>query len=205
MEDTRARFFLSIIPESSGDLPDNFRGLGHESLNFDFGRRGTLFDGKCLARRALPEYPVSAIETGQRVGERNLWSAVGYADAAGRADAYRAAYRSALRLEPVAESGFDVYADGGALTYVKEGCADADESGRFLLSVFPKSRSDLPEEFRELGHESLNFDFARYGARFDGACVARRALPPYPIASIETGQWIPGSGRLWTVEIAVGD
>ena len=139
------------------------------------------------------------------MGERNLWSAVGYADAAGRADAYRAAYRSALRLEPVAESGFDVYADGGALTYVKEGCADADESGRFLLSVFPKSRSDLPEEFRELGHESLNFDFARYGARFDGACVARRALPPYPIASIETGQWIPGSGRLWTVEIAVGD
>ena len=204
-EDTRARFFLSVIPESAADLPDGFRALGHESLNFDFGRRGTIFDGKCLARRALPGYPVSAIETGQRVGERNLWVGVGYSDAAGRADAYRAAYRSSRFLEPVAKSGFDVYADGGGLTYVKEGCSDADARGRFLLSVFPKSRADLPQEFRDLGHESLNFDFARYGARFDGVCVATRTLPAYPIASIETGQWIPNGGRLWSVEIAVGD
>ena len=43
---------------------------------------------------------------------------------------------------------------------MKEGCSDEDESGRFLLSVFPQSRAGLPEEFRELGHEALNFDFA---------------------------------------------
>ena len=39
----------------------------------------------------------------------------------------------------------------------------------------------------------------------DGACVIVRRLPDYPIAKIETGQWIPGGERLWDAVIRVGE
>ena len=204
-EDARGRFFLSIVPKTASDLPPEFRELGHESLNFDFGRRGAMLDGVCMMRRALPGYPISVIETGQRLGGRNLWLAAARADSSW-SDAYRDARRQALARPPAARSDFDVYMleDGGArLVYIKRQCGESDDDGRFLLSVFPESRGDLPPEFRELGHESLNFDFPRYGARLGEDCVIIRALPEYPIRAIETGQWIPGGGRLWTARFDV--
>ena len=70
--------------------------------------------------------------------------------------------------------------------------------GRFLLSAFPVSMDDLPTEFRGLGHHPLNFGFEAYGAVFDGKCVMLRALPSYPIAWIETGQWVEDGGDLWS-------
>ena len=110
-----------------------------------------------------------------------------------------------MALEPVARSSFDVYLDGDRLIYLKEPCATADARGRFLLSVFPVSTDDLPPEFRGLGHESLNFDFDAHGAVFDGMGVAMRTLPEYPIAEIETGQYVPGGGRLWTARFQIGE
>ena len=78
---------------------------------------------------------------------------------------------------------------------------------RFSLSAFPFARNDLPKWARDAGleHESLNFDFAEYGAIFDGKCAIIRRLPNYPIGSIETGQWIPGEGELWSGRVSVGD
>ena len=99
-----------------------------------------------------------------------------------------------------------MWLSGGGLTYVKEGCGEEDARGRFALSVFPVDQNDLPQSARDAGsdHEPLNFDFHRYGAIFDGKCVIIRDLPDYPIRRIETGQWLPGEGELWRVEIAVG-
>ena len=78
--------------------------------------------------------------------------------------------------------------------------------GRFLLSVFPVSTDDLPPESRGVGHESLNFDFDSHGAIFDGRCVILRTLPDYPIAAVETGQWVPGGDKLWTANrIPIGE
>ena len=203
-EDTRGRFLLSVFPKDANDLPDEFREAGHEPLNFDFDLQGAIFDGRCAAIVPMPPYPVAAIRTGQWVHDgEGLWSApMTYLDPE-LSDAYRQAHAAAAASEPVARANYDVYRDGGRLIYVKETCAAEDARGRFLLSVFPKSRDDLPEKFRELGHESLNFDFDDYGAAFDGKCVVIRVLPDYPIASVETGQWIPGGASLWKAEFAV--
>ena len=203
-EDTRGRFLLSVFPKSQDDLPEKFRELGHEPLNFDFDLNGAIFDGRCAAIVPMPSYPIAAIQTGQWVYDgEGLWSApMTYLDPS-LADAHRRAHEAARASEPVARANYDIYRDGDRLIYVKETCAAEDTRGRFLLSVFPKSRDDLPEKFRELGHESLNFNFDDYGAAFDGKCVVIRALPDYPIASVETGQWIPGGASLWKSEFAV--
>ena len=205
-DDARGRFLLSVFPIDADDLPEGSRGLGHQSLNFDFRMQGAVFDGRCAIMVGLPSYPIASIQTGQWVpGGARLWMATAILDESALSP-YRQAQARAAASEPVASSGFDVYLDDGALVYVKEPCAAADARGRFLLSVFPKRQDDLPGEFRELGHESLNFDFDDYGAAFDGKCVIMRALPDYPIASIETGQWTPPSGeRLWSVEFDIVD
>ena len=207
--DTRARFFLSIFPEDPADLPGYRRAAGfeYESLSFDFHRHGAAFGGKCAVVRELPDYPISRIETGQWIpalpGESALWRA-GFAPPE--------FYERRLRLaessgEPAIRSDFDVYLEDDSLTYIKRPCAESDARGRFWLSVFPANPDDLPQERRDAGfeHESLNFDFANYGAIVDGACVIVRNLPDYPIDRIETGQFIPDEGELWRGRIEVGE
>ena len=179
--------------------------MDHEPLNFDFADYGAIFDGKCAVIRDLPDYPISHIETGQWTEtEGGLWSA--RIILAGFHERYRRAL-AALPGDPAIRSDFDVYLQDGALIYVKSPCAEGDTRGRFALSVYPADSIDLPKRARDDGleHESLNFDFAEYGAVFDGKCAIIRRLPSYPIGSIETGQWIPGEGELWSGRIAVGD
>jgi len=206
-EDTRGRFALSVYPVDRNDLPQSARdaGLDHEPLNFDFAEYGAIFDGKCAVIRDLPEYPISHIETGQWTSdEGGLWSARIVLD--GFHERYRRAL-AALSDDPNIRSDFDVYMEDGALIYVKSPCAEGDTRGRFALSVYPADPSDLQKRARDAGleHEPLNFNFAEYGAIFDGKCAIIRRLPSYPIGSIETGQWIPGEGELWSGRVAVGD
>ena len=206
--DTEAPFLLSVTPSDPSDISDSVRrgGLGHESLNFGFHRHGAVFDGKCVILRALPEYPIAVIETGQYTpGGGRLWTAAAHTNPA-RADAFREALAAALETEPAVRSVFDVYADGGALTYIKDPCGADDARGRFLLSVFPADEADLSQDAVAAGrdHNALNFDFGRYGAIFDGKCVILRPLPEYAISAVETGQWIPGGERLWIAEFDMG-
>ena len=113
----------------------------------------------------------------------------------------RTAYRAAVESEPLARSTFDLYLQNGALVYVKEQCDLSDIADLFLLHIFPEQRDDLPEERRLDRFDSMNFDFFRWGAVFDGKCAASVPLPDYPIASIRTGQFIRGEGELWGAEI----
>ena len=74
--DTDARFFLHITPERAGDLPEERRQYGFDNLDFAFFPNGALFDGKCAARAALPDYPIASIRTGQYAGGvGEIWSA----------------------------------------------------------------------------------------------------------------------------------
>ena len=115
--------------------------------------------------------------------------------------AFRASLDAAASAPIVASGGgFDIYRDGGKLTYVKENCAERDTRGRFSLSVLPADRADLGDKTHE--RNTYNFDFEVYGAILDGNCVIIQNLPDYPISHIETGQWIPGAGSgLWRVHI----
>ena len=74
--DTEARFFLHVVPEREGDLPEGRREQGFVNLDFEFFLRGALFDGKCAAMAPLPEYAISSARTGQYVrGAGEIWSA----------------------------------------------------------------------------------------------------------------------------------
>ena len=73
--DTAPRFFLHIVPAATGDLPRRRRRYGFDNLDFDFGERGALFDGKCLATVRLPDYAIQRVRAGQRTRaeKRILW------------------------------------------------------------------------------------------------------------------------------------
>jgi len=205
-EDTRGRFLLSLFPADEADLREESRerGMAHNPRNFGFAMSGALFDGKCAARAALPDYPLAKIETGQWTpdggeiwNERILFAAY--------FDGFRETLKGLSGRTPAVSSVFDVYADGDSLIYVKDPCADGDTRGRFLLSAFPSDAADLTESARKSGlaHNSHNFDFADFGAAFDGKCAIVFALPDYPIREIETGQWLPGEGEIWRARIAI--
>ena len=73
--DTYARFLLHIIPTNPSELPADWRERGFENLDFQFADHGARIDGKCVAERELPAYPIERIRTGQFVsGESRAWS-----------------------------------------------------------------------------------------------------------------------------------
>ena len=73
-DDTRARFFLHIIPSDEADLPAERKRDGFDNLDFRFAEYGADLGGVCVAVRELPEYGVESVRTGQYVsGEGALW------------------------------------------------------------------------------------------------------------------------------------
>ena len=83
-EDVDARFFMHVEPVDAADLPDHRRSYGFDNLNFSFrkdylkysvGEVGLRGGGRCAVERALPDYEIAAIETGQFVdGQGRQWS-----------------------------------------------------------------------------------------------------------------------------------
>ena len=74
-EDVKARFIVHLFPVASRDLPANRQPYGFDNLDFDFAEHGVIFDGKCLAALALPDYAIVRVEAGQwlRAESRVLW------------------------------------------------------------------------------------------------------------------------------------
>ncbi len=194
-DDMGARFFLRVYPIDPADLParlwefpDHYGQYGFEKRDFDFGRYGARIDGDCVAAAPLPDYPIARIETGQYTP---AWAG--------------AAHRAVEETAPLARARFDVYSDGRALTYVRDGCAAEDADARFFLHVHPADPADLPKHRARHGFDNLNFNLRQQGARTDGgSCVAVAPLPQYPIASVRTGQF-DGTGELWAAEFALPD
>ena len=200
---TRNPFFLHLVPERVSDLPEERRQYGFDNLNFELLLlQGAVFDRKCIASVPLPEYSTTGVVTGQFIrGEGQVWRA----EISTNPEFYRKAYESAVSGEPIARSAFDLYGVNGALVYVKDPCAPSDLDARFFLHVVPEHVSDLPGGRRETGFDNRDFNFSLNGAWFDGKCAARISLPEYPIASMRTGQFVPGEGEIWGVEFAVGE
>ena len=206
-DDADARFFVRALPVDLSDLPPQSAADGYDNLGFDFARYGAMIGERCLIRRPMPDYPLRGIEVGQWiVGGGEIWrETIDFPPDEAALSFYRAEYARTAANEPAARLEYAVYLEDGALAYLKDGCQDSHTRGRFLLSVFPKSAKDLPENRRQTGHDALNFDFARYGVKFDGKCMIRRPLPDYPIASVETGRWIPGEREVWRIDVEARD
>ncbi len=63
--DVRHRFFLHVVPVAAAALPEARRRSGFANLDFDFGERGALLDGACVATVELPDYDIARVRTGQ--------------------------------------------------------------------------------------------------------------------------------------------
>ena len=82
--DVEARFALHLFPASLDDLPAGRRGHGFDNLDFGFREvggwhRGAIVGRQCLAAVRLPDYPISAVRTGQFVrggdgGVETIWT-----------------------------------------------------------------------------------------------------------------------------------
>lgn len=119
-------------------------------------------------------------------------------------DYYRAAYAgiaAGAYGAPAARSVYDIYRHENTLIYARESCAAADLEPMFLLHLTPGDANDLPRHRRDDGFDNRDFAFRKYGAAFDGICLAVVPLPDYDIARLRTGQFVPDAGRLWTAEL----
>lgn len=73
--DTSAPFFLRLTPVAPDDIPEHRMQRGFENREFEFDRRGVVFDQKCYARFVLPQYPIAAVSTGQYDDQGKIWEA----------------------------------------------------------------------------------------------------------------------------------
>ena len=189
--DTLTGFYLEISPAFPGVLPG---GQEQENTALTFGKHNKIFDGKCLAAIALPDYAIGEIRTGQSTKDGvRLWEGAIRVD---RVALYQAAYADLGDTPPQSRAVFDLYLHNNALHYFKEPCAPSDMATRFFLHLTPANPADLPPEQQPYGVGNRDFDFARQGAFFDGKCLAVMPLPDYPIIAIQTGQSNAGN-RLW--------
>ena len=200
-EDADARFRLHVYPVDQSDTlaPRRRAEHGFDNLDFSLREQGARTEGgSCVAVVPLPAYPIAHVHTGQFApdgGDR--WDAR-FALSLPEVDP------AALTGEPLARAVFDVWLDGGALVYVKEGCTEAVAAVAFFLHVYPVDEADLPDAGREHGFENRDFFLWERGMRTDGRCLAVAPLPGWPIARVETGQH-DETGRLWTAEFAPPD
>ena len=196
------RVFLHIVPADLVDLPADRREHGFENRDFRLDAHAAFFNGMCIHRQPLPDYPIARVRTGQ--------NAATLGGAEWRVDVNLAARAAAQAIydgiaagdygHPVAQSDFDVYLRGNGLAYLKENCAAGDTDARFFLHIIPADLADLPADSRELGFANLDFQFAEHGAYAGDKCVVTRDLPGYAIERIRTGQFVSGEGRVWGVE-----
>ena len=71
--DSRARFFLHVVPVDADDLPGDRVRDGYDNRDFNLPEQA-LFDGKCLAAVRLPEYAVDHVRTGQTERKDGVWT-----------------------------------------------------------------------------------------------------------------------------------
>ena len=204
--DADARFFLHIFPADPADLPANRREHGFANMDFRFADHGGRIGDKCVAERDLPDYPIAGIRTGQKATASGGGGWRADIDIAARAAAQAA--REGIAAGDygalVAQSDFDLYLSGNALTYIKESCAAGDTDARFFLHIIPADPADLPASRRGRGFANLDFRFADYGSYAGDICVAERELPGYAIERVRTGQFVSGEGAVWRAEFAAG-
>ena len=109
-----------------------------------------------------------------------------------------------LEGEPIVRSVFDVYHDGDALVFVRDGYDCIGDTPPMFVHIYPVDPDDLPARVAQDGFENMGFHFWELGASLDGLCVAiLPPLPAWPIASIHLGQYRFRRGSLWDVRFSL--
>ena len=181
------RFFLRLFP-AAGER----RSV--ERRDFDFGERGVLADGRCLAAVPLDLEEFGTIWTGQFAsGGAPAWEAVLRGDPA-RSGSLRESVAAGALGEPAARAAFDLYLDGTDLLYHRRPCVADEVEARFFLHLFPPGD---PARGGRRDFENRDFSFDERGLRFDDGCLALVPLPVEGVASLRTGQWVSGEAPHW--------
>ena len=206
-EDTMHWFLLRTVPVTAADLP--------RRLDFQFPSRGVRFDGRCLARRRLPDHPLRALDVGHGApGAGDVIEAA--IDLRGAEPAVRrrwpenpywqahTAIAAGARGAPTARAAFDLYLDaaGAVLTFHKQPCAPDELRARFFLHLFPVDAAELPPDHRPHGFYNRSFEWREHGALLGSVCTALVPLPRYDrgLDRVRTGQYVRGQGQLWMAE-----
>ncbi len=200
-EDVRAAFLLHLFDHDrvGGGARRDF-----DNRDFEFRGVGVLEEDACLAAVRLPERRIASVRTGQWVaGEPASWTGVARVDF----ERHRAALEAIISGQagpPAARGTFDLYRDGRRLLYHREDCREEDVEADFFLDLYPSEVESLLPGRREEGFEDLHFPFANHGVVLDGQCLLLVTVPDYGIRRLTTGQFAPGGGPLWQVEVEPG-
>ena len=164
-----------------------------EELRFGLTDFGARVDGKCLAR--VPVVFGASLRTGQESADgAPAWVAAFRSGEAKFREAL-AAIASGAWGAPAARADFDLWRCGTRLWYHRTPCAAGEAEPRFFLHWRGGAR----------GFENRDFDFAEFGLRVDGACLASVPLPADGAAALSTGQWIRGGPALWRADLPPGE
>ena len=106
-----------------------------------------------------------------------------------------------LGAPALAHHPYEVHLSGPWLIYVNRQCDGENIGGlpRVFLHVYPVDADDLPDRRERYGFDNLDFRFDNHSVYRGGPCIAVRALPDYPIASIHTGQFTRVRGGQETI------
>ena len=189
-DDAAAPFFIHAWPVDARNLYPWRTRHGYEGISMNDVMRTE--DGSCVAVALLPRYPIASVHTGQHGDGGRLWAARFGVTPPDTTPAIPAS-------APAASAVYDVYRDGDALVYVRDGCTDEDAGAVFILHLSPVDADDLPADRKRHGFDNLDFFLWEHGDRTDGRCIAAVPLPDYPIASVRTGQY-DATGELWAAE-----
>ena len=204
--DIKGRFFANIYPVDEDDLPNNQTQRGYDGIDFIFANYGASADeGNCWTALALPDYAIAEIHAGQYVefadGYEYIWDASYKVGAVDRRVAVKPDFETLASRAPIIRSEFDVHLIDGSLIYAKRQCDQADVAERFFVNIYPVESADLPAHLRQRGYETIDFNFADYGAiAAEGNCWAGVRLPNYSISEIHTGQYVEtvdGYTHIW--------
>ena len=93
--------------------------------------------------------------------------------------------------QPLMSSDFDIYLRNRRIFYLRNPCSEEHLQDRFFLHITPANIADLSHDQRELGFGVYDFNVSDEGvatATSDAKCIVTRALPPFAIRSLNTGQ-----------------
>ena len=101
-------------------------------------------------------------------------------------DYYRQAYQAAVAGEPIIQTDYALYHNGGTLTFIRENCPPGDLASRFSVKVHQAGPADRSVAWIDLAAFRA---LSGYGVRLGDKCMAMLTLPDYPIAHILAGQY----------------
>ena len=215
-------FTVTVFWEEPERPPGRLSRLGRRDR---FSNSGVRLGQRCLAVIRLPDRPIAHIIAGQyadpyyepalhqrlspqghyRIGlpadlGRRSWAAA-YSFTRPGLTEMTAALQDA-QPKPADDSAFNLFRENGRLIYHRQPCQWADTQPQFYLHIVTERVADLPPQRQRYGFDNRDFSFYwQRGLLFDGQCLISVPLPDYPVVRIRTGQYAPGQGELWAVEL----